>query len=235
MTTTPATPQRPRPKQHRTRQQAQPLPGNGSSRDRGQDQEGGGCAAPHYQEVRCAPVAPGACRAKGTGPFLRPQGCFASPCGRRSCGPPLTSETSTDPGPGKSGQALACPSRSAARRATLTGRGRVWLQDNAAEDTDRNRCSGKQQIAKLRETALRKSPRFRGNPKEQFPLETVKIVNRQPRIAYRKAPPLRPENVPVESEPHLVAGRQNRLPGTGPPHPVTKRRNPLPGQHTLAL
>ena len=54
--------------------------------------------------------------AKGTGPPLRPQGCCASPCGRRPCGPPLTPGTPAAPGSRKSGQATACPARTRAQQ-----------------------------------------------------------------------------------------------------------------------
>jgi hypothetical protein len=54
--------------------------------------------------------------AKGTGPPLRPQGCCASRCARRPCGPPLTPETTAAPGSRKSGQATACPRRARAHQ-----------------------------------------------------------------------------------------------------------------------
>ena len=60
--------------------------------------KGGGCAA----AVLAAP-------AKGTGPPPRPQGCCASPCGRRPYGPPLTPGTPAAPQSRKSGQATALP------------------------------------------------------------------------------------------------------------------------------
>src|SRR5215510_14737757 len=67
--------------------------------------KGGGCAA-------AVLVAP----AKGTGPPPRPQGCCASPCGRRPCVPPLTPGTPAAPGSRKSGQARACPRRARAHQ-----------------------------------------------------------------------------------------------------------------------
>jgi hypothetical protein len=42
--------------------------------------------------------------AQATGPPLRPQGCCASRCARRPCGPPLTPETSATPRPGNAGR-----------------------------------------------------------------------------------------------------------------------------------
>jgi hypothetical protein len=67
--------------------------------------KGGGCAA-------AVLVAP----AKRTGPPPRPQGCCASPCGRRPYGPPLTPGTPAAPGNKKSGQAQACPGQARARQ-----------------------------------------------------------------------------------------------------------------------
>jgi hypothetical protein len=54
--------------------------------------------------------------AQGTGPPLRPPGCFASRCARQPCGLPWTPETTAAPGARKSGQAQACPATRAARK-----------------------------------------------------------------------------------------------------------------------
>jgi hypothetical protein len=56
--------------------------------------------------------------AKGTGPPLRPNGCCASPRGRRPCGPPLIPETPAAPRDSKSRQATGLPRPDARAKAS---------------------------------------------------------------------------------------------------------------------
>ena len=104
-------------------------------------EEGGGCAAPDNQQMRCAPVAGGVPR-EGTGPFLRPQGC------RRIALRATALRAALDPGDlygpwaGKSGQAQACPSRGAARRVTLTAAARPGARKRAAEECRKKQVFG---------------------------------------------------------------------------------------------
>ncbi len=61
--------------------------------------------------------------AQGTGPPLRPPGCFASRCARQPCGLPWTPETTAAPGTRNSGQAQACPRATRGAQTRRSGAG----------------------------------------------------------------------------------------------------------------